>query len=103
MRLTNERRIEIILMAGSGSSRMVARNSNRKYGTSITHNAVAKLICKFKKTGNNTDQQRSGPRCTPLMKTHQLCYLLELYVVQAKVQDGCPESVVSADRLSGTF
>ena len=51
MRLTKEKRIEIILMAGSGSSRMVALNFNRKHGTNITNNTVAKLISKFKKTG----------------------------------------------------
>ncbi|CAM1324679.1 Uncharacterised protein r2_g3343 [Pycnogonum litorale] len=61
MRLTTEQRIEIILMAGSGSSRMVARNFNRKHETSITHDIVAKLICKFQKTGNVADQPRSGP------------------------------------------
>ena len=52
MRLTKEQRIEIILMAGSGSSLMVALNFNRKHGTNITHDTVAKLISKFKKTGN---------------------------------------------------
>ena len=56
MRLTKEQRIEIILMAGSGSSRMVALNFNRKHGTNITHDTVAKLISKFKKTGNVADQ-----------------------------------------------
>ena len=59
-----EQQIEIILMAGSGSSRMVALNFNRKHGTNITHDTVAKLISKFKKTGNVADQPRSGPRCT---------------------------------------
>ena len=63
MRLTNEQRIEIILMAGSGSNRMVAAEFNGKHGTSIAHNTVAKLICKFKKTGNVADQPQSGPRC----------------------------------------
>ena len=62
MRLTKEQRIEIILMAGSGNSRMVALNFNRKHGTNITHDTVAKLISKFKKTGNVADQPRSGPR-----------------------------------------
>ena len=64
MRLTKEQRIEIILMAGSGSSRMVALNFNRKHGTNITHDTVAKLISKFKKTGNVADQPRSSPRRT---------------------------------------
>ena len=49
-------------MARSGSSRMVARNFNKKHETSITHDTVAKLICKFQKTGNVADQLRSGPR-----------------------------------------
>ena len=60
MRLTKEQRIEIILMAGSGSSRMVALNFNRKHGTNITHDTVAKLISKFKKTGNVADQPHYG-------------------------------------------
>ena len=41
---------------------MVAAEFIGKHGTSITHNTVAKLICKFKKTGNVADQPRSGPR-----------------------------------------
>ena len=56
MRLTKEQRIEIILMAGSRSSCMVALNFNRKHGTNITHDTVAKLNSKFKKTGNVADQ-----------------------------------------------
>ena len=51
MRLTKKQRIEIILMAGSGSSRMVALNFNKKHGRNITHDNVAKLISKLKKTG----------------------------------------------------
>jgi len=51
-------------MAGSGSSRMVAMKFNRKHGTNITHNTVAKLINKLKKTENVADQLRSGPRRT---------------------------------------
>ena len=103
MRLTNEQRIEIILMAGSGSNRMVAAEFNGKHGTSITHNTVAKLICKFKKTGNVADQPQSGPRCRATdedtsahMKTH-------LYGVREKVHDSCLQKLVSADRASGAF
>ena len=44
MHSNNERRIEIILRAGLASSRMVANTLNRKHGTNITHNTVAKPI-----------------------------------------------------------
>ncbi|XP_014887130.1 calsyntenin-2-like isoform X2 [Poecilia latipinna] len=37
MRLTKEQRTEIMLMDGSGSCLMVARNFNRKHGTSVSH------------------------------------------------------------------
>ena len=58
MLLTKQQRIEIILM--SGSSRKIAEEFNRKHGTSITHDTVAKLFVKFKKTGSVEDQRRSG-------------------------------------------
>ena len=103
MHLTKEQRIEIILMAGSGSSRMVALNFNRKHGTNITHDTVAKLISKLKKTGNVADQPRSGPRVRPPMKTQQLRYLQRLYRVPEKARDGCLQKVMSADRVSGAF
>ena len=41
---------------------MVAQNFSGKHGASINHNTGAKLIYKFKKTGNVADQSRSGPR-----------------------------------------
>lgn len=64
MRLNKEQRIEIILRAGSGSIRKVAIEFNRKHGTNITHDTVAKLIRKFQKTGSVMDQPRCGRRRT---------------------------------------
>ncbi|MCJ8735946.1 hypothetical protein PDJAM_G00253390 [Pangasius djambal] len=59
MPLTKEERIEIILMPGSGSCRKVVMDFNRKHGQHITHDTVAKLINKSKKTGSAADQRRS--------------------------------------------
>ncbi|MCI4382629.1 hypothetical protein PGIGA_G00017000, partial [Pangasianodon gigas] len=59
MPLTKEERIEIILMAGSGSCCKVAMDFTRKHGKHITHNSVAKLINKFKNTESVADQPRS--------------------------------------------
>ena len=103
MRLTKEQRIEIILMAGSGSSRMVALNLNRKHGTNITHDTVAKLISKFKKTGNVADQPKSGPRRTATDENTTATNLQRLYRVPEKARDSCLQKVVSADRVSGAF
>ena len=64
MRLSREERIEVILMAGSGSSRKVAMEFNRKHGKNIIHDTVAKLIRKFQKTGSVADQQKNGRRRT---------------------------------------
>ena len=61
MHLNKKQRIEIILMTGSASSRMVAGAFNRKLETSITHDTVAKLIVKFKKK-SVLDQARCGRR-----------------------------------------
>lgn len=56
MHLNKEQRIEIILMAWSGSSCMAAIKLNRKRGMNITHDTVVKFIRKFQKTGSVTDQ-----------------------------------------------
>jgi hypothetical protein len=50
--------MEMILMAGSGSCPNIAMDFNRKHGKNITHDTLAKLIEKFKKTGSVTDQPR---------------------------------------------
>ena len=60
MRLNKEQRIEIIPRAGSGRSRMVADAFNRRHGTNITHETVAKLIGKHKNwTCNRSSEMRS--------------------------------------------
>ena len=58
MRLTKEQRIEIILIAWSGSSHMVALNFNRKHGTNITHdiNELSKLS---HRAAQQTDYKRN--------------------------------------------
>ena len=50
LRLNKEQRIEIILRAGSGSSRMVANVLSRKHGPNNTHYAVARLIVRLRQT-----------------------------------------------------
>lgn len=60
MPLTKEERIDIILLAGSGTTRYVARTFNATHRTQITHDTVAKLIKKFKRTGSVADASRSG-------------------------------------------
>ena len=62
MCLNNEQRIEIILLAGSGRGHMVANAFHIKHGTKTTHDTVAKLIGKLKKTGIVTYQARCGRR-----------------------------------------
>ena len=59
MLLTKHQKIKIML---SGSSYKIAKEFNRKYGTSITHNTVVKLFVKFKKAGSVEDH-RSGRPC----------------------------------------
>ena len=81
MHLTNEQRIEIILMAEWGSSRMVAQNFDRKHGTSITHNTVAKFMCKLRKLEMLQINHKVVQDVGPPMKTHQLRYLPHLYGV----------------------
>jgi len=62
MPLSKEERIEIILLAGRGSCRQVAKEFNATHADQIqvTHDTVAKLIDKFKKTGSVEDKPRSG-------------------------------------------
>lgn len=64
MHLNKEQQIEIILMAKSGSSCMVAIKLNRKHGMNIIHDTVTKLIRKIQKNRSVTDQLRCGRRHT---------------------------------------
>ena len=47
MSLAKEQGIKIIMMIISGSSSNIAAELNRKHGTNITHNTVAKAIVNF--------------------------------------------------------
>ena len=59
MPLSLEERIETILLSGSGSCRRVAAEFDERHcgGTQITHDAVAKLIKKFKETESVEDKK----------------------------------------------
>jgi hypothetical protein len=72
MPLSKEEHIEIILMAGSGRCHKFATEFNRKPGKHITHDTVAKLIEKFKKTENVAKQLRSGRPRTSAMKAQPM-------------------------------
>lgn len=60
MQLTKEERIDIMLLAGSGTTRHLTRNFNATQRIQITHDIVAKLIQKLKRTGSVDDSSRSG-------------------------------------------
>ena len=65
--LTLEQRIEIVLLAATGSYRHIANTFNLKYPDRqppLHHSAVAKIISKFKETGSVKDKERSGPKKT---------------------------------------
>ena len=47
-------------MVGSESCHKVAIDFNRKHGKHITHDTVAKVIEKFRKTAGVADQPRNG-------------------------------------------
>ena len=63
MALTQQERIEIILMSGERSSRVIAQDFNARHPDrhAISHNTVSYLIRKFRDTGNVADRPRSGP------------------------------------------
>ena len=72
MRLTKEQRIEIILMAGSGSSRMVARNFNRKHGTALEGHGVPGKDTGHKSShGTYYHDAMTGITSPVLMRVHQ--------------------------------
>ena len=49
MSLAKEQRIEIIMIIISGSSSNIAAELDKKHGTNITHDTVAKAIVNFEK------------------------------------------------------
>ncbi|GBM95389.1 hypothetical protein AVEN_222273-1 [Araneus ventricosus] len=58
MPLIKEERIYIILLAGSGITRDVACIFNAMHRDQVSHNTVAKLDMKFKRTGSVTDASK---------------------------------------------
>ncbi|GBM81474.1 hypothetical protein AVEN_183492-1 [Araneus ventricosus] len=58
MPLIKEERICIILLAGSGITRDVARTFNAMHREQVTHDTVAKLDMKFKRTCSVTDASK---------------------------------------------
>ena len=55
-----EEQIDIILSVGSGTTCHVACKFNETHRMQITHDTMAKLIQKFKRTGSVDDKARSG-------------------------------------------
>ena len=102
MRLNTEQRIEIILGTGSGSSRMAASAINRKHGTNITHDTVAKLIGNVKKSELLQIKPDAGKDVQPAMKVQQLRCSLRLHGVPKKLYVDCLQKVVSANEVSAT-
>ena len=62
MALTMEDRIEVILMSGERSSRVIAADFNNRHPERlpISQNTVRCLIFKFRKTGTVAEKAQSG-------------------------------------------
>eukprot|EP00079_Xenopus_tropicalis_P034003 XP_017947774.1 PREDICTED: uncharacterized protein LOC105946840 isoform X2 [Xenopus tropicalis] len=61
-RLTREERIEIVLMSGERSNRVIAADFNARHPMRppISHATVSKLLAKFHETGSVLDLQKCG-------------------------------------------
>ncbi|KAG2466422.1 MTX3 protein, partial [Polypterus senegalus] len=61
-RLTREERIEIVLMSGELSNRVIAADFNARHPTRppISHATVSKLLAKFRETGSVLDLPKCG-------------------------------------------
>ncbi|KAG2461842.1 LRAD1 protein, partial [Polypterus senegalus] len=61
-RLTREERIEIVLMSGERSNRVIAADFNARHPTRppISHATVSKLLAKFRETGSVLDLPKCG-------------------------------------------
>jgi len=100
MPLSKEERIEIILMAGSGSCRKVAIDFNRKHGKHITHDTVAKVIETFRKTCSVADQPRSGrPRTSTDVGTTDVVLAAFARSPQKSIRRLSAESGVSSSSI----
>ncbi|KAL1268533.1 hypothetical protein QQF64_033896 [Cirrhinus molitorella] len=61
-RLTREERIEIVLISGERSNRVIAADFNARHPTRppISHATVSKLLAKFRETGSVLDLPKCG-------------------------------------------
>lgn len=59
--LTKQECIDVILLAGTVSTRQVAATFNPTHQTMVAYDTVAMLIKKFKTMGSIEDQPRYGP------------------------------------------
>uniref|UniRef100_A0AAZ1XEX3 Ig-like domain-containing protein n=1 Tax=Oreochromis aureus TaxID=47969 RepID=A0AAZ1XEX3_OREAU len=65
-RLTREERIEIVLISGERSNRVIAADFNARHPTRppISHATVSKLLAKFRETGSVLDLPKCGRKKT---------------------------------------
>ncbi|CAJ0922084.1 unnamed protein product, partial [Ranitomeya imitator] len=65
-RLTREERIEIVLMSGRRSTRVITADFNARHATrpSISHATVSKQLAKFRETGSVLDLPKCGHKKT---------------------------------------
>ncbi|KAM3924460.1 lamina-associated polypeptide 2-like [Leptodactylus fuscus] len=61
-KLTQEERVEIVLISGERNHRVIATDFNARHPTRppISHTAVGHLLTKFRQTGSVSDMPRSG-------------------------------------------
>ena len=72
MALTTEERIEVMLISGERSFRVIAAEFNNRHPERlpISHNTVRCLIFKFQETGTVADKARSGRPKSATDETH---------------------------------
>ena len=72
MALTTEERIDVILMSGEQSCRVIAVDFNNRHPERhpISHNTVRCLISKFRETGTVADKAWSGRPKSVTDETH---------------------------------
>ena len=72
MAFTTEERLEVILMSGELSFRVIAADFNNRHPErlAISHNTVRCLTSKFRETGNVADKARSGRPKSATDETH---------------------------------
>ena len=120
MALTTEERIEVILMSGERSFRVVAADFNNRHPERlpISDNTVVCLISKLRETGTVADKARSGltksatdeTHCQPQsqflgiwkLSTWQCCVKLEVFL-GAVVKICSYDTETSFSRLQNDF